>query len=304
MAHAGSFTMIFQFFSSVLNVNKNLKSHDESQPDSKFVGNKFLEEEEVRNFQPVFFVNRSQELISTIYTFLIEVTAFVWQPEKQIEKHDFIDSGIRSEHLSSMAEAIELALADALGMRWGTLVHHIVNMLIVSITDPEEFFRNLFELTVRHIRYGVRAEYLSPFGQALIAVLEDILADSWTEKSEKAWKERKCAYATPTDVEESGKQHVTRPQPWGQRHHPRASRWRCRRATRRDRVFASQPESEVVVSGEAALMGDVDVHTVQLNINGATLSPLYWALHDGKYPLVEFILRSEVEICGSPERID
>ena len=64
-------------------------------------------------------------------------------------------------------------------------------MLIVSITDPEvlsstlesgqkltniqkEFFHNLFELTVRHIRYGVRAEYLSPFGQAVIAMLEEV----------------------------------------------------------------------------------------------------------------------------------
>ncbi|EKX46653.1 hypothetical protein GUITHDRAFT_152283 [Guillardia theta CCMP2712] len=108
-------------------------------------------------------------------------------------------------------------------------------MLIVSITDPEEFFKNLFELTVRHIRYGVRAEYLSPFGQAVIAMLEEILAESWTEKSEKAWKEVSMhrlpeqallRLTTCLDVEASSKQHVSRPEPRRQRYHPRAGRWR------------------------------------------------------------------------------
>ena len=39
---------------------------------------------------------------------------------------------------------------------WGTLLHHIVNMLMVSISSPETYFDELFLLTVRHIRYGVR----------------------------------------------------------------------------------------------------------------------------------------------------
>eukprot|EP00960_Hanusia_phi_P020249 598184-Hanusia_phi.AAC.2 len=36
------------------------------------------------------------------------------------------------------------------------------------------FFEQLFELTIRHIRYGVRPEYLSPFGTALFLTLEEV----------------------------------------------------------------------------------------------------------------------------------
>jgi hemoglobin-like flavoprotein len=67
---------------------------------------------------------------------------------------------------------------------WGTLLHHIMDMLIVSIKDPERFFDDLFQLTVRHIRYGVRPEYLGPFGAALFATLEELLGQDWTDTSQ------------------------------------------------------------------------------------------------------------------------
>ena len=34
----------------------------------------------------------------------------------------------------------------------------------------------MFELTIRHIRYGVRSEYLNPFGNALFATFEEVLS--------------------------------------------------------------------------------------------------------------------------------
>ena len=59
------------------------------------------------------------------------------------------------------------------------LLHHIMDMLIVSVNDPERFFNELFHLTIRHIRYGVRPEYLPPFGIALFSTLEELLGDQW-----------------------------------------------------------------------------------------------------------------------------
>jgi len=72
---------------------------------------------------------------------------------------------------------------------WGHLLHHIVNMLIVSISSPDKFFDQLFQLTVRHIRYGVRPHYLPPFGKALMETFEEIVQDEWTEEIHFAWEE-------------------------------------------------------------------------------------------------------------------
>jgi hypothetical protein len=62
---------------------------------------------------------------------------------------------------------------------WGTLLHHIVDMLMVSISSPETYFDELFLLTVRHIRYGVRPDYLPPFGRALLETFQEIAAEHW-----------------------------------------------------------------------------------------------------------------------------
>ena len=72
---------------------------------------------------------------------------------------------------------------------WGYLLHHIVNMLSVSISSPDTFFDQMFQLTVRHIRYGVRQHYLPPFGKALMETFEHILKDLWTAETRQAWEE-------------------------------------------------------------------------------------------------------------------
>ena len=51
--------------------------------------------------------------------------------------------------------------------------HHIVSMLIMSTSQTETFFDELFQLTVRHIRYGVKSHYMPPFGKALIETFEE-----------------------------------------------------------------------------------------------------------------------------------
>ena len=72
---------------------------------------------------------------------------------------------------------------------WGHLLHHIVNMLVVSISSPDTFFDQIFQLTVRHIRYGVRPHYLPPFGQAFMETFEQILKEEWTVETHQAWQE-------------------------------------------------------------------------------------------------------------------
>jgi len=155
---------------------------------------------------------------------------------------------------------------------WGTLLHHIMNMLIVSIQDPESFFELLFELTVRHIRYGVRPEYLSPFGVALFAMLEELLGDDWTERAQQAWK-----------------------QVWK----------RASDSIARGLNVGGNAITYALVDGKAEAMRDAITFAPRqdraewlccIKIDGVTISPLYWALHDGKVAITEFILKDLLTI--------
>eukprot|EP00960_Hanusia_phi_P077696 768729-Hanusia_phi.AAC.3 len=101
---------------------------------------------------------------------------------------------------------------------WGLLLHHIVNMLLLSITDPQDFFEQLFHLTIRHIRYGVRSEYISPFGQAMILTLEE---------------------------------HVSRVEHGRERNYPRAGGGKRRIAANLYCLRSPQCQGEVVVSGRS-----------------------------------------------------
>ncbi|EKX39126.1 hypothetical protein GUITHDRAFT_143733 [Guillardia theta CCMP2712] len=149
---------------------------------------------------------------------------------------------------------------------WGHLLHHIVNMLLISITDPEEYYDLMFELTIRHIRYGVRSEYLNPFGNALFATFEEILSDVWEEKTTKAWKlVWKRATCNMSRGLNMGGNAITQ-------------------ALVEGNVEALQ---DAISSAPRSKRAE---WLCQIDINGAIISPLIWAMHDGKTAIVDFIL--------------
>jgi len=149
---------------------------------------------------------------------------------------------------------------------WGHLLHHIVNMLLISITDPEEYYDLMFELTIRHIRYGVRSEYLNPFGSALFATFEEILSDLWEEKTTKAWKlVWKRATCNMSRGLNMGGNAITQALVEGN-------------VEALQNAISSAPRSK-----RAEWL-------CQIDINGAIISPLIWAMHDGKTAIVDFIL--------------
>ena len=155
---------------------------------------------------------------------------------------------------------------------WGTLLHHIVNMLMVSISSPETYFDELFLLTVRHIRYGVRPDYLPPFGRALLETFEYIAAEHWDETTATSWL------------------HLWK---------------RAANSITRGLNIGGSPLTYALVDGNVeALAEAVSVSPrnrraymlCQIDIEGVTISPLYWALHDGKYNAAEFILQDLLAI--------
>ena len=50
------------------------------------------------------------------------------------------------------------------------------------------FFNELKPLVIRHIKYGVRSEYMKPFGLVLMRTLENTLGESFSSEAEHAWK--------------------------------------------------------------------------------------------------------------------
>lgn len=149
---------------------------------------------------------------------------------------------------------------------WGTLLHHIMDMLIVSIKEPEIFFDELFALTIRHVRYGVRPEYLQPFGNALFSTLEDLLGDDWTERTQKAWRMvwKRASNSIARGLNVGG-----------------------------NALTYALVDGDVRALKEAVAPAARSLRALllcRMEIEGAVLSPLMWALKDGKVGIMEFML--------------
>uniref|UniRef100_A0A7S4PAX6 Globin family profile domain-containing protein n=3 Tax=Guillardia theta TaxID=55529 RepID=A0A7S4PAX6_GUITH len=193
-----------------------------------------------------------------------EIVLHQWQHMKDNVDVEYLGE-VFWKHLNNISPEQTHLFRRSLRM-WGSLLFHIMDMLVVSITEPADFFDQLFELTLRHVRYGVRSEYLNPFGQALIFTLQDIMETEFDEKSEKAWKEvwKKAANSMARGLNMGGNA-ITHALVEGN-------------ADALQEAISSAPRSKR------------DEWLCQIDINGAVISPLYWALHDGKYSIVEFIL--------------
>ncbi len=53
---------------------------------------------------------------------------------------------------------------------------------------PKDFFDGLRNFTILHIKYGVKSEYVKPFGKALMHGLEELAGDHWTPEVKAAWE--------------------------------------------------------------------------------------------------------------------
>ena len=76
----------------------------------------------------------------------------------------------------------------------GMLVHgtRMISMItsIMSLLGPDqETMTELLEdLGRRHVKYGVKAQYIPLMGQAIAQALEETLGkEHWTEEAESAW---------------------------------------------------------------------------------------------------------------------
>lgn len=64
---------------------------------------------------------------------------------------------------------------------------NVVEMLLCFNEDPESFFVDLKPLTIRHIKYGVKADYARAFGLTVLNGIKEVLGDKLDEKAKTAW---------------------------------------------------------------------------------------------------------------------
>ncbi|MGB1600065.1 MAG: globin domain-containing protein, partial [Promethearchaeia archaeon] len=142
----------------------------------------------------------------------------------------------------------------------------------MSTSQTETFFDELFQLTVRHIRYGVKSHYMPPFGKALIETFEEIAGEEWTKETAVAWEEV-----------------------WN----------RAADSMMRGLNFGASPLVHALVDGSIGQLKLAvsefprearALKLCQIDIESTQVSPIVWALHDGNVELAAFIIKDLLTI--------
>eukprot|EP00281_Chroomonas_sp_CCMP1168_P017796 CAMPEP_0206218674 /NCGR_PEP_ID=MMETSP0047_2-20121206/3921_1 /ASSEMBLY_ACC=CAM_ASM_000192 /TAXON_ID=195065 /ORGANISM="Chroomonas mesostigmatica_cf, Strain CCMP1168" /LENGTH=1169 /DNA_ID=CAMNT_0053641185 /DNA_START=104 /DNA_END=3613 /DNA_ORIENTATION=+ len=154
----------------------------------------------------------------------------------------------------------------------------LMEMLVESARDPEVFFEQIKQISVRHIKYGVKTDMLKPFGKALFFLLQEGLGDKWDHRAISAWVHcwRNASLAMGRNLS-IGSNLITLALVRGDADHfktaiscaPRKSRsdWLCR-----------------------------------VDVNGEVESPIVWALMDGKLSIARFIICDLLTIRADSEQ--
>ena len=64
----------------------------------------------------------------------------------------------------------------------------MLNVIVGRLDKPEEVSKDIAELAVRHVGYGVRPEHYQVTGAALLWTLEQGLGKDWTPAVADAWQ--------------------------------------------------------------------------------------------------------------------
>ena len=69
----------------------------------------------------------------------------------------------------------------------GEMLMKVLAMAVNSLYDLSEIKKDLIQLGLRHQKYGVKKAHYALVGQALILMLQDVLADEFSDELEEAW---------------------------------------------------------------------------------------------------------------------
>jgi hemoglobin-like flavoprotein len=147
-----------------------------------------------------------------------------------------------------------------------------LELLVVFCELPERFFEELRALTIRHVKYGVKAEYIKPFGKALLTGVADLLGDKYDPVRQAAW----------------------------------SALWqRVSTCVARSLNVGTNLITVSLVNGDLDRLQDAITcaprnervsWVCRVEVYGSILSPLYWAIRDGKFEIAEFLISDALSI--------
>ena len=65
----------------------------------------------------------------------------------------------------------------------------MLSYIVSKLNRLEDILDEVAALAKRHVMYGVKPEYFTPVGEALLWTLEQGLGDDWNEETKAAWIE-------------------------------------------------------------------------------------------------------------------
>jgi len=148
----------------------------------------------------------------------------------------------------------------------------IMATLVNFLEDPEEFYAQVKPLVIRHIKYGVKAEYIQRLSCVTTCVLRSALGDNLTPEAEAAW-----SYA------------------WGS-----VSRCLAESLANGTNLVTIALVGGDVQELERALAiaprGQRADWVTRVQIHDSFVSPVYWAIKDGELEIARVMLRDLLAI--------
>jgi hemoglobin-like flavoprotein len=143
---------------------------------------------------------------------------------------------------------------------------NVIEMLVSFNEDPGQFFADLKPLTIRHIKYGVKADYARAFGMTVLNGIASVLGDRFDERVKSAW------VLLWTRVSSC----VTRSLNVGS-----------------NLVIVSLVQENLEQLEDAmdcVPRGERDEVLTKIDVNGEIISPLNWAVSGGQLAMAQFVM--------------
>jgi hemoglobin-like flavoprotein len=155
----------------------------------------------------------------------------------------------------------------------------VVDMLVTFVENPALFFDGFKTLTIRHIKYGVKAEYAKAFGKSILIGIEKTLGeDDFDEETREVWQ----------------------------------MLWmRASSCVGRALNVGTNPVIVSLVQGDVEKMSNAISCAERCNrfqwltsvdINGERISPIYWSLRDGNPTMVRYIMSDLLTLRADREK--
>ncbi|MFN3316044.1 MAG: globin domain-containing protein [Raineya sp.] len=92
------------------------------------------------------------------------------------------------EKLFELAPETKALFQNTSMERQGQMLVAAIGKIVKGLDHPEVLEKELIELGKRHKGYGLQPEYFVHFGNSLMYMLQNSLADGWNAELEDAWR--------------------------------------------------------------------------------------------------------------------